>query len=148
MFLLLLPTLLVGCSSSIRPIAKMGEQNKKDYSDYEDLHLEWKNLFSPAKSQYFVYIYSFSCRHCANIKDLVLDAVEDDKDHFYLMAYSEEIPLINNVSETIGKEKIEDIGILGTPTLIEISNHHVAINIAGENLIKDYIELLPHNKCS
>ena len=144
--LLLIP-LLAGCSSNKVEVDIKDEQIALDYTDFPDLVLEWKNLFLPAKSQYFVYIYSISCLHCSHIKKEVLDTVEANKELFYLMEYNSDIPTSNNVSETIGKEKVEEISILGTPTLIEITNHSVGLNIAGEKEITTYLELLPHNKC-
>ena len=61
------------------------------------------------------------------------------------MEYSKEIPTTSNVAETIGKEKVEEISILGTPTLLNISNGSLALNIAGEKEILDYLNGLPHN---
>ena len=144
--MLLLP-LLAGCSVTHKEAKTSTEQNALDYSDFSNLNLEWKNLFFPAKSQYFVYIYSFSCLHCAHIKKEVLSTIKEHKELFYLIEYSDDIPISSNVSETIGKERIEEVSILGTPTLIEISNHYVALNIAGEKEITSYLALLPHNNC-
>lgn len=144
--LLLLP-LLTGCSTTKVEATSQVEQKELDYTDFKDLNLEWENLFLPAKSQYFVYIYSISCLHCAHIKKEVLSTIEEHKELFYLMEYQSEIPTSFNVSETIGKEKVEEVYIMGTPTLIEITNHYVGLNIAGEKEITDYLQLLPHNIC-
>ena len=145
--MLLIP-LLAGCSAVKTEAKNETEQKELDYGDFQELHLEWKDLFLPAKSQYFVYIYSFSCLHCAHIKKEVLATIEEQKELFYLIEYSSDIPISSNVSETIGKEKVEEVCILGTPTLIEISNYSVVLNIAGEKEIIAYLELLPHNICS
>ena len=48
---------------------------------------------------------------------------------------------------SIDEEKIDEVYIMGTPTLIEITNHYVGLNIAGENEITSYLQLLPHNNC-
>ena len=145
---MLLTPLLLGCSSVKSEANKKDEQKTLDYTDFAELHLDWKSLFLPAKSQYFVYIYSNSCLHCARIKKEVLSTIDDHRELFYLMEYTSDIPTAFNVSQTIGKEKIEDVFIMGTPTLIEITNHFVGLNIAGEKEITDYLELLPHNICS
>ena len=147
MLILLLIPIMVGCSTSKVEAEIKEEQIAIDYMDFADLHLEWKNLFLPAKSQYFVYIYSLNCLHCAHIKKEVLSTIEEHKDLFYLMEYSKDIPTSFNVSETIGKEKLEEVYIMGTPTLIEITNHYVGLNIAGEKEITDYLKFLPHNIC-
>lgn len=144
--ILLSAPLLVGCQTA-KVEATVEENNKLNYSDFRDLFLEWKNLFSPAKSQYFAYIFSYSCSHCEHIKEEVLSTIGDMKDWFYLIEYSKEIPIKSNVMETIGREKIEEIYIMGTPTLIGISNKYVSINIAGEKEILEYLQLLPHMNC-
>ena len=138
---------MVGCSSQREEVAQANEQKPLNYSDFQELKLEWKDLFSPAKSQYFVYFYSNSCQHCEKIKEDVLTTISMNRELFYLTEYSNEIPIGFNVMETLGKEKIEEVYIMGTPSLIEISNHYVALNIAGENEILDYMSLLPHIFC-
>ena len=143
LFLLLTP-LLAWCHEEVPEIPAEEEKSTLDYSDFSDLNLEWKNLFSPAKSQYFVYIYSVSCVHCNHIKEEVLKFVNMNKESFYLVEYTGDIKTKSNVSNTIGKEKIEEIFILGTPTLLEITNWSVSLNIAGENEIVGFLNSLPH----
>ena len=147
MLLLLLFPLLAGCSTTKPEASNSVEEKALDYTDFAYLNLEWKNLFLPAKSQYFVYIYSISCLHCAHIKKEVLETIRDNEELFYLMEYSEEIPISSNASETIGKEKLDEVSIMGTPTLLEITNHYVGMNIAGEKEIVTYLQFLPHNIC-
>lgn len=147
MLLLLLFPLLAGCSTTKPEASKSVEEKALDYTDFTHLNLEWKNLFLPAKSQYFVYIYSISCLHCAHIKKEVLETIRDNEELFYLMEYSDEIPISSNASETIGKEKLDEVSIMGTPTLLEITNHYVGMNIAGEKEIVTYLQFLPHNIC-
>ena len=68
---------------------------------------------------------------------------------FYLIEYSNEITTKSNVADTIGKEKNEEISILGTPTLLAVTNWSLSLNIAGEKEIVDYLNGLPHKeKCS
>lgn len=145
---LLLALTTAGCSPSNLVGVSKGEKNEYDYVDFKELELSWENVFSPAKSQYFIYIYSLYCGHCSNIKNDVLTIVDEFRSLFYLINYSDEIPVGVNASETIGKEKIEEIYILGTPTLLEISDKRVVLNIAGETDITNYLKLLPHNICT
>ena len=144
--LLLIP-LLVGCSSKQIEAKQSDGQNQLEYTMFTDIYLKWEDLFKPAKSQYFVYIYSEFCSHCAKIKEDVLGTIYDNVELFYLTEYSETIPITTNPSLSIGKEKVEEVAILGTPTLIEVSNHYVALNIAGEKDILEYLDELPHKTC-
>ena len=143
---LLITPLLMGCTWDKNGNQANGD-SLLDYQKFEDRHLQWKDLFSPAKSQYFVYIYSLFCGHCENIKHNVLSVVNERKEDFYLINYADEIPIGTNAYETIGKEKIEEVFILGTPTLIGVNNQYISLNIAGEKDILDYLKLLPHNIC-
>ena len=136
--------LLAGCHQEVQDITIEEEESTFDYSDFKDLNLEWKNLFSPAKSHYFVYIYSISCGHCRHIKKEVLEFVSMNKESFYLIEYTGDIKTKSNVSETLGKEKIEEIYILGTPTLLAITNWSLSLNIAGGDEILNYLSGLPH----
>lgn len=143
-FLLFLP-LLAGCQTDQQTSHQYDSQTVLDYDDFTDNKIEWKDLFSPAKSQYFVYIYSISCGHCNQIKEEVLTFVSAHKESFYLIEFSAAVTLTNNVAETIGKEKVEEIFILGTPTLLEISNWVLTVNIAGEKDILNFLRNLPHS---
>ena len=134
--------LLSGCQKE-----KEEEKIIYDYEDFSGIKIEWNNLFLPAKSQYFAYIYSKSCGHCENIKQDVLSYIKTNLESFYLIEYSKEIPLTKNAFLTIGKEKIEEVAILGTPSLIEISGGYIALNIAGEKDIITYLGNLPYNGC-
>ncbi len=143
-FLLITP-ILAGCTASDLKVDVEDGKEQLNYNDFFDVKIEWKNLFLPAKSQYFVYIYSQTCGHCNNIKKTVLDYVYNEKDWFYIMEYSSLIPIITNTKITIGKTKTEDIGILGTPTMLGITNKTLTLNIAGEKDILEFLEHLPHN---
>ena len=143
-FLLITP-LLAGCTQSQSKVDISDGKEQLDYSDFADIKIDWKNLFLPAKSQYFVYIYSKSCGHCNNIKPVVLDYIYNEKDWFYMIEFSSVIPLISNTKNTIGKQDIKDLGILGTPTMLGITNKYLSLNIAGEKDILEFLEHLPHN---
>ena len=143
--LFIVTPLLAGCTSNERPLIISEGRESINYSDFADIKLKWENLFSPAKSQYFVYIYSISCGHCENIKPIVLDYIDNEKDWFYILEYSSDIPISTNVKGTIGKRDVSQVSILGTPTLLQVTNKYVSLNIAGEKDILQFLEYLPHN---
>lgn len=120
-----------------------GEEEKVplDYVDFIENKLEWKNLFLPAKPMYFVYIYSNTCGHCRAIKDSVLSWANERRDQFYLTEYSQDIPIIKDTKNTLGACTYEQVGILGTPTLLQITDHVLTYNMAGENEILSFLNL-------
>lgn len=141
---LLFVPLLISCQSEQKTLIHE-DSELLDYEDFMDIKLEWKNLFSPAKSQYFVYIYSVSCGHCERIKEEVLNYIYDDRESYYLMECCDEIPLSVTTDETFGKTTIDEVSILGTPTLLQITEGYLSLNIAGEKMILDFLARLPHN---
>lgn len=111
------------------------EKVDRDYSDYENITISWENVFFAAKSQYFVYIFSETCGHCIAIKDDILTFADEEEFPIYLVQFSEDIPVTYSVEDTIGATNIENLSILGTPTLIEIDEGVVVKNVAGAGRI-------------
>ena len=142
---LLLTPLLIGCSTNQIPSPERSKDTF-DYSDFKDINLDWENLFSPAKSLYFVYIFSVSCGHCERIKQMVLEEIDEYRDIFYITEFKSQIPITTNAKETLGKEETKEISILGTPTLLGVTNKYLSLNIAGEKEILEYLALLPHSE--
>ena len=106
-----------------------------DYDEFEDNTIEWLDLLNQ-EGRYYAYIYSPRCGHCNDIKQDVLGYALNRND-FYFVEYSSDIPIANNIEDTIGKDDIGVVFIKGTPTLIEVENHVVINNIAGSNSILD-----------
>ena len=138
-FMLLIP-FLFGCKNKEEIVV----QKHYEYKDFEKYRIEWKNLFFTAKTHYFAYIYSESCYHCIEIKDLVLPYFENENFDIFLIQYSSEIPLGFGVEETLEKQSVESIWILGVPTLIEIDNGMVVNNVAGKEDILFILEKQSH----
>lgn len=109
-----------------------------DYDYFASRTIDFNNIFN-FDYDYEVYIFSKSCRHCENIKDLVLSYALLNND-LYFVEFSNSIPLTNDISSTIGVDRYEDVYILGTPTLLVIKSKVLTANIAGEKNITNYIE--------
>mgnify|MGYP003326849086 CR=1 FL=1 len=59
----------------------------------------------------------------------------------YFCEYLKQIPIGHNTLNTVGKSKIDDIFIRGTPSLIYISENKVVFNVAGRSEVLDMIDL-------
>lgn len=111
--------------------------------DYAQMnHIEWVDLLNQQECDYITYIYSETCGHCREIKNEILYFASSYQDPTYFVIYVKEIPLIDDKEQVIDKDKIEEIGILGTPTLFHVVNHKINENIVGSKDIKNYIEKL------
>lgn len=130
LFLLPLVTLfMVSCSKDSKVVAE-----EYDYSDVSHLHICWDDIFEINDAQYFVYIYSNTCGHCQEIKQEIISyALKHES--IYLIKFNNNIPIINDRNQVIGKDKVEDLGIVGTPSMFLINNHIVEANYVGKKEI-------------
>ena len=111
-----------------------------DYIEVRDREIGWNDVFSPAKIDYFVYFYSRRCSHCNAIKDKVID-YSLKVDNMYFIEFDSDVKVGNNAELTIGKTTIDDLFILGTPSLLEIKDKMVTMNIAGEDDILSFLRI-------
>lgn len=140
--MLLFPFLitLVGCQNSVQESTIFestysSQIASHDYIEIIDKTIKWCDLFNVNQVHYYAYIYSLTCGHCHNIKDLVIDKALQI-DYFYFIEFNkEEIPIIQDASTSLYKNDVDEMGILGTPSLIEIYNKTSIYNVAGEKEI-------------
>lgn len=140
-YYLLCLSLLVSCTNSSPQNTGDNKGEKReigehDYSEIVDRKIAWEETFSQEPYQYYCYIYSETCSHCNKIKNVVIDYALNHAG-IYFVEFKKNIPLLNDVSRTIGATDIEHAGILGTPTLYYLINHTLIENIAGsQNVVK------------
>lgn len=141
LFFILLVTSISACSpiQSNLQTSQNSFNSSFDYDTFIDNKIEYNNLFSISKQGYFVYIYSLNCLHCKNIKQTVLGFLAIHQESFFLLEFSKDIPLLDDVSTTIGKDDYLYFGIMGTPTLIYIYNRKIEMNISGEDMIVTFL---------
>lgn len=114
--------------------------NILDYDDERFIHIAWSEIFSQNQETYCTYIYSQSCGYCQQLKQDVLSYALS-VDNFYFLEYSDDVILTNNIEKTIGIQKIDQLAILGTPTILEIKNKVLTKNIAGKKKISEYLSI-------
>jgi predicted bacteriocin transport accessory protein len=123
-------------------------QNKLDFPlypqhEYSEVSLKiipYEDSFSKDENSYLIYIFSYSCGHCLEIKNMMIEFVINEKKPTYFIIFNSEIELASDVSSTIGASSIEELSILGVPTLINIEDGKVAFNVAGVKAITEIIE--------
>ena len=125
----LMTVFLVSCANENKVVAE-----EHDYSDVSHLLICWGDIFKIKDRQYFVYIYSETCGHCQEIKqDIISYALNHDS--FYFIKFNSGIPIINDRNIVIGKDKVEELGIVGTPSMFLITDHIVEVNYVGKKEI-------------
>lgn len=111
-----------------------------EYSEVSAMTIPIENCFEMAENEYFIYIYLSRCGHCLKIKNMMIEFALSAKIPTYFVVFDEKIPIVNDVSMTIGASSVNEILILGIPTLIDITNKEITFNIAGVKAITDIIE--------
>lgn len=130
---------IVGCSnSSITESLDYTPSFSHDYDEVGERFITWESLFDINNDWYFVYVFSYTCGHCQNIKNEVIE-YSLNHDNFYFVEYSKDIPILATVEETINQTEIQYVGILGTPSLLEVYNKVLINNVAGEKEISKII---------
>ena len=127
--------MLSGCKFTASHSTDFLKASPPIYSDFEAL--TWNELFSIQDENYFAYIFSKTCFHCLSIEKDICDFANNSVFPLYFIEFNSEIPIGNNIEETIGLNSIEGVFIKGTPTLILISERAIQFNIAGaENILQ------------
>lgn len=140
LLLMMFSMLFMGCSRSTKQISisTSEEVAQYDYDAIKEKAIIWNDLFIVEKETYCTYIYSKTCAHCNEIKqDIISYGLSHD--NFYFVEYNKNIPISENIDDTIGKNNVEEISILGTPTLLVIEKGILIKNIAGGKAILDAI---------
>ena len=114
--------------------------------DYPQSFIHWGDLFAQESDNYFVYVFSYDCYYCKQIKNKVICFHEVSKFPVYFCEYNKIIPLGRDIESTIGSNEIENVFIKGTPTLILISNETIAFNVAGKEAVIEMIDLYLKNE--
>ena len=131
--LLILPIttlILVGCNKKSTSSTK-----DFDYSDVLDLTIEWSHVLNVKSGKYYAYIYSETCSHCKEIKQDIISYALDNYGTLYFVRYVDKIPIIDSGVPLLEKSNIEELGIVGTPSLFLIENHIVKGYYAGSKEI-------------
>lgn len=105
-----------------------------EYFEVEDMYINWSDILNQNNDTYYVYIYSTTCSHCKELKNWIIEKALE-RDDIYFVKGSSENKVKTDVSQTIGATEVENIAILGYPTLLKISNKTLVVNVAGNSQI-------------
>ena len=133
-----LSLVLVAMFTSCTP--EVSEQsNENAWKDYEIViknQIKWSAILSQKENHYLIFFYSETCPYCHEIMGDVIAFSTSEIVMTYFIDIKEsetKIPIKNEIDETIGKSKIDDIFIMGTPTIIEIEEYIVKANVPGKD---------------
>lgn len=111
-----------------------------DYQDVENLKIQANDILNLAKTKYFVYIYNLNCYYCNLIKQDIISYALSNKYPTYFLEYDETINICYIVDEEKKINNLDDLCILGTPTLLDVFNNQIVFNISGSEKILNYLK--------
>lgn len=114
----------------------ISESISHSYDEITDFRISWTRVFEIDLDDYYVYFFSLTCGHCAQLKDFIIEEALREENIYFVEA-SEEMVFLKDVEQTIGLNSLEGFGILGFPSIVKIGNHIVCKNIAGVSSIKN-----------
>lgn len=127
--------LLISCNNKAKSISE--DEIKYDYVDVSERSIKWEQLFEPEDESYYTYVYSTTCPHCNEIKQKVIYKSISNEENIYFIEYTNDIPIGTNIYDYIGQNNYENVGLIGVPTLMEISNHVITnIFVGSKEIIK------------
>ena len=127
--------LLISCNNKNKSISE--EEKIFDYADVSERSIKWEQLFEPKDKFYYAYIYSTTCPHCNDIKQEVINKSINNEESIYFIEYTKDIPVGTNISDYIGQSNYINVGLIGVPTLMEISDHVITnIFVGSKEIIK------------
>lgn len=116
------------------------EKIEHDYVEISEYKINWEEIFQVQRDNYFAYFYSLTCGHCKNLKNSVIEYALKNKNLYFLEA-NEKIVIEKDVTHSIGAVSIEEMAILGYPSLINIQQGVCVFNVAGEKEIISKLNL-------
>ena len=139
-YLMLFVILLSGCFKEKTTQIKTNVEDvvvplERDYSEVSDYELTWDSMFDVDSNRYYIYFYSVSCNHCAEIKNFIIERALERGDVYFVKGTSKD-QLTTDSKKLINAEKPDDFYILGYPSLALISNKKCTKNLAGTAQIK------------
>ena len=148
-FLMIFALLIaVGCSNNSDNNTDL---NNDYFAQYEYVKLNYGSLLNMQKedevSGYYVYFYSNECHFCETIKDEVLSYLDNNINGVRLYLFeinSKNAALLYDGSENmLGVSNVQDLKILGTPTIIYVENNMI---VYGETSNKAVLNALENPK--
>ena len=130
---LLFVAVFTSCSSG-----KSGSSSKNAIEEYGIVSEQAINLsdcLAQKEEKYLVFFHSETCAHCKEIIEDVISFAESNIIKVYFLDVSKSENKITRCSREeieIGIDTVDDLKIVGTPTIVEVENGVTTANVAGK----------------
>ena len=140
-------SLLSGCSlkSPSQPISSINNSFSNpdsalinhEYSEINYLKIFWSQIFLVDLTDYYVYLYSLTCSHCAQLKNAIIEYALYNVYPIYFVQESSSVVIDEVKASKINVTNIDELGIRGFPTLLSLKNKTVIHQYVGVTPIKN-----------
>ena len=130
--LLFLPLLLFSCTPDSNSDTSKTSEKKTEIP--LKLQIKWNDSLSQEDTDYLVFFHSDTCAKCHEIMgDVIAFSEQNIKKTYFANILSDgmKIPVEKDKEAITGVNNIEDFYIRGTPTIIEVVEGVVTVNVAG-----------------
>ena len=108
--------------------------NNKNVIEQEEIiknqSISWFDALNQKENNYIIFVYSETCGYCHDMMDEIIDFAKSEiLVTYFINSQIYKVPISNEIKENIAD--INQLSILGTPTILEIENKIVVNNIAG-----------------
>lgn len=92
--------------------------------------IPWLEALNQKENHYIIFVYSPMCGYCHDMMDEIIDFAKSEiLPTYFINTQNNEVPIYQEINKNIAS--IEELGILGTPSILEIENKVAIRNIAG-----------------
>lgn len=129
LFVSLTPLAIVVSCSPTRDIT-----NTKSAIEQQEIvikqQIPWLEALNQKENHYIIFVYSPTCGYCHDMIDEIVDFAKSEiLPTYFINTQNNEVPIYQEINENIAS--IDELGILGTPSILEIENKVAIRNIAG-----------------
>ena len=138
------PLLVVAMIASCTPKESQSSNKNasKEYGIVTDQEILLADCLSQKEENYIIFFHSDKCEHCKQIIEDVTEFASLNilKTYFVNVAKSEnKIKICQPIDLTIGVTDVNDLAIVGTPSIVEVENGMTIANAPGKESCLTYL---------
>ena len=131
---LLLVAVFTSCSSKGSESTSKNAIQEYEIVNKQEIYLD--DCLSQIEEKYLVFFHSETCTHCQEIIEDVIAFANSSIIKTYFLNVSKKENKITRCSQDeieVGIDKVEDLRIVGTPTIVEVEEGVTTVNVAGKS---------------
>jgi hypothetical protein len=133
--ILFLFVFLCGCANT-----SISSSNNFSFADVSSNHIIWESILSLSEPVYFVFIYRLDCQFSRSIENEIVDFALFGREKVFFVNGSIGVVYGSPFLDTVGIDEIENLFIIGFPTLLLICKATVALQLTGAGEIHSFID--------